>query len=504
MFKLLVKNRILLLWRKIKKELSCKELVVFLGIMLLIVVGIVCFIAKLFQTFSATNEQFCKAYILILALSFLILLMCVPNLIYKQFIGDKKIDILMAAPVKLNVCFKYEFVLLLIKIYLIVLSIVLMPLLAGKIVLGVKLLPCLVLFIVFYPFVLIFIYLIFFVFYRIFKTAYIKKALLLFGGLVDIIFTIFVMISLNYIEMKEILEYVITMPILKQMYLFLSMFNNVGRIIICLFLWLVVFCFLYWVVYRNFKKVYEETGFNEHKDIIHHELSLKGKKLINCFLWRDRIVFTRDFNIIKQILLYFLLWSISAFFTITNMEKINIYFLASISIIMSMFIVFQISNASIKIDKEKMDILILAGVSSKEVWKQKMMFVSIMSSVVTVIYTILISIMASAGMEVFVNLIVVALLNCIWFSILASNLTMYYHYDNHSAKFKMIHLSIRSVIFTVIYLIIIFSIIIINDGGFFNNIFIKLSVISIVIIVFTAILYIGFKNMSKKMVLIRR
>ena len=115
----------------------------------------------------------------------------------------------------------------------------------------------------------------------------------------------------------------ITIPILKQMYLFLEMFNSIERIVICLFLWLIVFCSLYWTVFRNFKQVYEETAFNEHKEIIHHKLSFSRKKKKNCFLWRDRIIFGRDFNIIKQLLLYFLLWGIMAFFTIYNIVKFH-------------------------------------------------------------------------------------------------------------------------------------------------------------------------------------
>lgn len=498
MLKKLVKNRLMIFYRRLRKDFGWKEIILLLGIILLIGLVIEKLIFSLFLKTIVSLHYLKKLFILSLCLSMVILLMTIPNQIYKQLVQDKKIDILMIAPITLDICFGYELIVSLFKILIVSNGIMIIPLLVGKKIFEINILMFIFFNIFFDATVLLIIYLLFMVFFNIFKRNNIKKIILIFTGIIDVLFTVFIMLSLNYLNINQIINDIEYIPLIRYLYLFfIGIEKNRPIQLFGFLIWIILLIVLYKLVFIIFAKTYEETGFKENVNSGIHIMRCK-QNYLNCFLWKDSIIIKRNFGIVKEAFLSILLWTISTIFAISGMTEVNTYFINILALLMGICIIFQISNFLVKQELTKLDIIYISDFTPLNIWRQKVKFISFLISIIVMMYTIIIHILKKVEVNNYYIFILI-MFSCLWVTMAYVSMIMFYHYDNsNSLQNKLIRLCIKSVVFTLIYFLALIVVILAIDNKLSEDIYKKYSIIGGVIIGTTLIFDYLSRNVLKQ------
>lgn len=498
----LIKNTLLIFYRRIKKEYSWKEITVFAFLIVLLTYGLEILVYKVLKHLKIGLFEFQEIFFLLIIASSMMLLMTMPLRIYKQLVEDRKIDILLVAPLKVCVSFGYEFIVSWVKVIVVYLVIVILPVFAVQKLYDINYIAKIIFGFFHFTTEIILIYLLFFLMYAVFKTVYIKKAIFVFGGIIDIIFTLAVMFVFNYIDLNALMRYIDTIPAIKSYY---SIFLNTGKGGIENGLvfgrWIAIISVTYFVTYRLFKSIYEETGFSEHKSTVKYKIYFQGdKKKVprRCFMWKDKIILTRDFKMTKDIFLYFLLWSISAFYTISEMNKLSVSFWLTLSTTMNLFITFQISNYIVKLDFEKTEVIALAGFPLKKLWEQKVVLVTILSGGIVIIYNLFIFIVGRTSIKHMCIINLCTFIGCIWCSMFATCVMIILYYSINSVKYKFVILGINSILYIIVCLTAVIGGMIIVKDIFSMSRIVKISwLFGIVVIGFFILRQISILIISK-------
>lgn len=470
----LIRNTLLIFYRRIKKEYSWKEITVFLFLIAILIYGCEILVYKILVHFEISILKFQNIFFLLIIVSSVLLLMTMPLRIYKQLVEDKKMDILLMAPLKVNVSFGYEFIVSWFKIVVAYLAIAILPAFAVQKLYDINYIAKIIFGLFHFTTAIMLIYLLFFLMYLTFKMVHIKKAIFVLGGIIDIFFTLVVMLVFNYIDLDALVDYIKITPILKSYYF---IFWNTGesgiKNEIVFGEWATIILLIYFSIYYLFKRIYEETGFNEHKSIVKYKnyCQCEKKKVPKmCFIWKDKIILIRDFRMIKDIFLYFLLWSISAFFTISDMDRLSIPFWLTLSVTMNLFVTLQISNYIVKLDTEKTETIALAGFPLKEIWEQKVVLVSILSGGIAIIYNLFVFLVGDTSIKQMCIVSLGTFIECIWCSMFATCIMISFYYGLNTVKYKCAVLSINSLLYVIVCLAVVIGAIIIKDVFLTSNI----------------------------------
>lgn len=438
---------------------------VLIFLIVLCIYGLEFLVYRVLEYFEMNEFEFRAIFFLLLIASSVLLLMAMPLQIYKQLVEDRKIDILLVAPLKVNVCFGYEFLVSWFKVILIYFFATFLPIYAVYKLYNIDYVYNIIFGFFHFTSEIMLLYLLFFIMYFIFKTKQIKKAIMILGGIIDVAFTLAVMSIINYIDFVSIIKYIDTVPILKYYYQILELSRMKIQNILIFGIWGLFLLVLYFCIYCLFRNIYEKTGFYEEKRTVKHkQFHLRKKIPSNCLLWKDIILMARDFKIIKDVFLYFLLWSISAYFTITDMDNFSLHFWLVLSLTMNFFITFQICSYFVKLDKSKIDIFSLAGISLRKIWRQKVLFVFSLSGGVTIIYNILICFVWGTTIKYVCIINLCTLIGCIWCSMFAVCAMVVFYYGINTLRYKSEILCLESILYLINYVaVFVAAMLIIND-----------------------------------------
>lgn len=450
----IIKNKVRILKKRMDREYSTKQKVMLVSLFAFFIYLITYFFYRVLLKIGADYESSIRYNTLIIMAVMLLLLSSIPIKIFKDFYENRKIEILILAPISLEKCFLNEFLAEYIKIVLIFLGLSIPAVVADGIINSLSISVYINFFI--YSLLLlisveILSYITIFLLALVFNIKYLKRMIIIYTGLIELIFTCLIIYISNYMDIGTFIDNLDKSFLTKYFYKYSSMMLNDSYINIVGFLIGIVAVFiLYKFAYNIFYKSFYINGLSSNAG----NMQFKEKNKSNGFLKKyyffkkDKKLLTRNFMILKSIIFTILTFLITTIFSTDNSDS-SLIFLLIVNQFMTFAILAQLAVNIVKLDQDKFEILYMSKIRIYDWYRQKEMSAKIMCVLFSLIYNLIILFRFHLGISEILIYLFVNITTIILFSKPISLISIYF-YTSKKFKVKEIFQISRLIIYCII------------------------------------------------------